>query len=820
MRPVRTILLYLILVSLVHWRAYGQVAGSRCSTPYYFANLGPSADGSLTLQSTAAGPDASEYLGCINYPTYSIVKLDSFGNVIRSTSYNPSGATNFGAAGKTIVDFDGNLFSVIFNNYILRTDTMGNVLSARQLALTSGNPNFSFVDMSMLANGDKVFLFTAAVGGYQGEFVVVTSPDASVIEWTKYFYAYSYAYAAASILADGNKVVVTAGMTGSYTLPGGSGMFVLDGGTGAILQQRWFTQLLDFNHISRYSTGYIFGGSVYTAATPTAVYVRTDTTLNVITVRNFPAYSVVWPNGYPFLFQAQADGSVYGFYSAASSMTLFQISPGDVIQWASGAAGFYQVPISLSFNPEGITIGTDWSATDGVTGGPVSGIQIYTPSYSGYFPSCAQPAAATMAMVPYALTGTTVISPIRDTSVFSTSGWTIQPTAGPTLTTSSCASFHPLTLGNDTALCAGSSMVLHAGSTFSSYTWQNGSTDSTLLVTTPGQYTVTVVDRCGNSYTSSINVSFLPALTNPLPANVTKCPDDTLSLVFPSGFDSVYFLSPAANARIWNDSIQFFASGVASYALQERDDDGCTVNSTIAVQVYPEPPILIGDDTTICPGDSVLLDAGPGFNSYEWSTGSQNQTLWAAAKGSYWVHAAAPNGCILRDTMDLAIWPAPVVNLDADTVLCTGTTLLLSAGNGFVKYLWNDGQTAAALSVSSPGQYWVTVTDAHGCSTADTVNIVEKSCLTGCYVPNAFTPNNGGKNDVFRPMIYGNVVQYTFSVFNRWGQQVFTSTELLQGWDGTIRGTPEPAGAYVWYCRYQLQGEAVQTQRGTVLLIR
>jgi hypothetical protein len=268
MRPCRTFLLCLILVSLAHWRTYGQVAGPGCSAPYYFANLGPSANGSLTLQSTAVGPDASAYLGCINYPTYSIVKLDSFGNMIRSTSYNPSGATNFGASGKTIVDYDGNLCSVIFNNYILRTDTMGNVLSARQLSLTGGSPNFSFVDMSVLANGDKVFLFTAAVGGYQGEFVVVTSPDASVIEWTKYFYAYTYAYVSASILADGNKVIVTVGMTGSYTLPGGSGMVELDGGTGAILQQRWFTQLLDFNHISRYSTGYIFGGSVYTAATP------------------------------------------------------------------------------------------------------------------------------------------------------------------------------------------------------------------------------------------------------------------------------------------------------------------------------------------------------------------------------------------------------------------------------------------------------------------------------------------------------------------------------------------------------------------------
>jgi gliding motility-associated-like protein len=77
----------------------------------------------------------------------------------------------------------------------------------------------------------------------------------------------------------------------------------------------------------------------------------------------------------------------------------------------------------------------------------------------------------------------------------------------------------------------------------------------------------------------------------------------------------------------------------------------------------------------------------------------------------------------------------------------------------------------------------------------------------------------GGGFGLYKTLLF-NVVQYTLSVFNRWGQQVFASTEPMQGWDGTIRGTPQPDGAYVWYCRYQLQGEAVQTQRGTVLLIR
>jgi gliding motility-associated-like protein len=905
MRPGRTFLLCLILVNLAHWQTYGQTAIPGCTTPYYKGNYSPPLDGSVGLQSMAQSADACVYLGCTNNQTYSIIKLDSFGNMIRSTSYTPSGFNTWNPPGKTIVDADGNLFSVIFNNYILKTDTAGNILSGKQMSFFGNISGFNLADLGMLANGDKVFLYAGYDGGYEDEFVVVTSPDASVILWTKYLPGWTYSNSSGCILADGNKVIVALNVTGSVYYPNGSVIFALDGGTGTVLQQRWFSQILTFNHISRYNTGYIFSGDTY-AQSNLSFYVRTDTSLNTIAVNSFPAYSISWPYGFPFIFQAQADGSVYGFYSGGS-MTLFLISPGDAIQWASGLFGFYQVPVALVLNPTGIFIGTDWTATDVITGGTISAMQLYKSSYSGYFPPCTNPTPATMQMASYALTPTSPIISIRDTTGVSISTYTLQPITGPTLVGNTCtgtpscnnlqitgtpnvctgsgtftgvtnggcslpltwsvtggpgtasiqslsnngvsisfsqdgiyqvkalvstnctnfgdsllvhvSSGAHLSLGNDTTLCAGNSLVLHAGNNFSSYTWQDGSTDSTLLVTTPGQYTITAVDYCGNSSSSSINVSFLPPLTNPFATNVTKCPDDTLSVAVPSGFDSVYFLSPAVNARIWNDSIQFFNPGVASYTLQERDDHGCTVNSTIAVQVYAEPPLQIGDDTTICAGDSVLLDAGTGFNSYEWSTGSQNQAIWAVAGGSYWVHAAA-NGCILRDSMVLATWPIPVVNLDADTLLCTGTTKVLSAGSGFVSYLWNDGQTAATLSVSSPGQYWVAVTDVHGCSAADTVNMVEKPCLTGLYIPNAFTPNNDGKNDVFRPLIYGNVVQYKFTVFNRWGQEVFESAEPMKGWDGTIRGTPQPDGAYVWYCRYQLQGEAVQTQRGTVLLIR
>src|SRR3979490_2506634 len=105
MTPRSYDLLFLTLVSLFTIsQGYGQASAPGCSTPYYKGNYGPPGDGSVHLLSTAAGPDASLYLGCMDYPFYSIMKLDSFGNMIRTKSYAPSGMTSSDGPGKTILD--------------------------------------------------------------------------------------------------------------------------------------------------------------------------------------------------------------------------------------------------------------------------------------------------------------------------------------------------------------------------------------------------------------------------------------------------------------------------------------------------------------------------------------------------------------------------------------------------------------------------------------------------------------------------------------------------------------------------------------------
>ena len=87
--------------------------------------------------------------------------------------------------------------------------------------------------------------------------------------------------------------------------------------------------------------------------------------------------------------------------------------------------------------------------------------------------------------------------------------------------------------------------------------------------------------------------------------------------------------------------------------------------------------------------------------------------------------------------------------------------------------------------MNQPGTYWLGVTANGGCPGRDSVVVTPKTCLTGFYMPSAFTPNHDGKNDLFKPVIGGVALQYKLTIYNRWGQVVFSSGDPAKGWDGS-----------------------------------
>jgi gliding motility-associated-like protein len=187
--------------------------------------------------------------------------------------------------------------------------------------------------------------------------------------------------------------------------------------------------------------------------------------------------------------------------------------------------------------------------------------------------------------------------------------------------------------------------------------------------------------------------------------------------------------------------------------------------------------------------------------------------------------------CSLPDTaagaVVMTVKPAPGLRMPPDTVITRGQQVvlapLINGGDG--EYLWQPStglnNPTVADPVASPVStttYQLTVADSDGCSAAGKVTI---RVSTPLFMPNAFTPNNDGKNDVFRIPPSLSIELSRFSIFDRWGERVFGTTNAAEGWDGTIGGRQAPAGAYVWVIEYidPFTGGGV-TRTGTVILIR
>jgi len=224
-------------------------------------------------------------------------------------------------------------------------------------------------------------------------------------------------------------------------------------------------------------------------------------------------------------------------------------------------------------------------------------------------------------------------------------------------------------------------------------------------------------------------------------------------------------------------------------------------------------------DTTLCFGFSMVLDAGAGYSSYLWQDGSDRETIRVSTPGTYWVTVTSQEGCISTDTSTIdSIAPLPTNFLPGDTVICTYAPLLVQALQTYSSYLWNTGDTASSLQVKTPGVYTLQVVDQYGCKGKDTIRVGTKDCPYGIYFPNAFTPNSG-HNDVFRPVVIGYPIVYHFSIYNRWGQRIFDTTDPNKGWDGRIGGHDMDTGTYVWVCTYQFAGDRKNNGKGNFILI-
>ncbi|MBZ0206409.1 MAG: gliding motility-associated C-terminal domain-containing protein, partial [Flavobacteriales bacterium] len=370
-----------------------------------------------------------------------------------------------------------------------------------------------------------------------------------------------------------------------------------------------------------------------------------------------------------------------------------------------------------------------------------------------------------------------------------------------------------LQLPLDTILCAGTTWTIDVNQPGSSYLWTTGSTSSSMMVSDAGNYGVTV-DLSGCTASASVEVGYVDLSQFDLGPDTTLCPGNTLEL---------HVDIPGASV-LWQDGSTALQRTVASTGTFQATVSvgGCSAQSSVQVDFTPVPLVFLGPDRTMCIGDTVLLTIDPGQAQPVWSTGGNGNDLNVTTTGAYSVSLAL-DGCTTADTVLLTF--RPVINqldLGPDQEVCSESPVIVDATIPGAAYTWSNGSHQPTLALTEPGIYSVVVTGP--CiNVSDTIVITKGNCAPVVHIPNAFTPDGDEVNDVFAPVVFEPVRSWTFLIFDRWGELIFSSDVPGGAWDGIVNGRDAQVGVYVWDLHYEAvtSGGVVQKrQRGSVVLVR
>lgn len=390
--------------------------------------------------------------------------------------------------------------------------------------------------------------------------------------------------------------------------------------------------------------------------------------------------------------------------------------------------------------------------------------------------------------------------------------------------------------------CSGDSVIftdLSVGDTVNAWVWDfdNGNTSTlqnpSMFYPNTGTFTVSlaITDTlgCFNKDSVTISTYFEPPVSAFDVSPGPYCAEIPVTFTNNSTGQSIiyqWFFGNGGQTNLENPVFAFGSGGLFNVDLIVTDTIGCKDTSTVVLDIAPA---LIADfsisPTALCAGDTITLkDGSLGIpTSYEWigngitgDTTTQVQVVYPS--GTYEFTLIIDNPFCNPDsvTKSIEVSDYPIVYLGPDTDICIDETIMLTAANPGMYYLWSTDELTQTITVSKvPQVVWVLV-DNNGCVRTDTIEI-GNACPW--FIPNAFTPNGDGLNDIFKPITDGNQ-EFTFTIFNRWGQLVFQTSNPNDGWDGTYEGQEEEMGVYVYELRTVFTNGRVKTAQGNVTLIR
>ncbi|WP_349316564.1 PKD domain-containing protein [Chitinophaga sp. MM2321] len=356
----------------------------------------------------------------------------------------------------------------------------------------------------------------------------------------------------------------------------------------------------------------------------------------------------------------------------------------------------------------------------------------------------------------------------------------------------------------------------------------------------PVKLVVTDARNCQDSITKNINIDPTPFVH----ASVQQpkiCEGSSVALHAQSDGNVQWLSSNNLSCMFCNDPVASPLSD-ARYLVQATNVYGCTVLDSVDIAVVPKVNLTVSNDTIVCYGSSVKLQAS-GAAIYSWTplTGLTNNTIAGPVSTpteDITYQVAGTNDALCPASAPLSVKIAvkqnPEVNAGKDQTVMVGDVVKLSASGSVdvVKWEWTPTDYLDApnspfvtAAVRKPITYSITGTNQYGCTKSDVVNI-DLVCNTDVvFVPNTFSPNGDGQNDIFYPRGRGVSYIKSFRIFNRWGQEVFhreriNIEDINAGWNGNFNGKPQPSDVYIYFIEAYCDTNDFFQLKGNVTLLR
>lgn len=232
----------------------------------------------------------------------------------------------------------------------------------------------------------------------------------------------------------------------------------------------------------------------------------------------------------------------------------------------------------------------------------------------------------------------------------------------------------------------------------------------------------------------------------------------------------------------------------------------------------------LGEDLRYCETiDTLLQITDTRFSKIIWNKEVSGRVFQLKQPGKVVVHLLNQYNCPEADSLNVNLFFNPALNLRSDTTVCVSNNPLLDGGSNMKSYSWSTGETSRTISAMKEGLYWVRILSQEGCFTQDSVYITKDPDLypNKAYMPNAFSPNGNGINEVYPDNKFYDVgVLYSVKLYNRWGEKLADYNTTESNWDGTINGRPAPEGVYVYQINYIGCDNELYRKSGSFHLLR